>query len=516
MPRVELYNFHSPVASLNNTYPSFALKPNQFRVMSNIKLEGAVLAKRGGAVPVGSATSSAKVMGVWHGYRADGTETPVRLRFEGGAFQFTTGTAWSATGLSGWSTSVFPSVAFFQDDFYACNGTQTPQKFPMSDPTTFGSWGTLPTGFNPKWVVAYGNRLYAGGDISTPNRVHFSDFGDPATWQEQNFYTFPDNQQGGSAVTAMAVPTAIILQGLDFFGTLTGYSEVDHSIQAWPRRAALVSPRAFCDMGGMVVTLTPEGPELLDGYSQPRNLDPDKEIDWGDMNLTTQNDTWIMRSGPSSFKVFFRSRGQTTSSSSATVSASRLFTTIFAYARSFLSRVSAASAPANTSHYYEYDLITRSWSGPHTGPYTAGDWETAAHGDRQNPWAGHSSNGKVFKLDQDTYTDDGVTYTVRLRTGSFGLSPFRKHKVNYVEAICNAGAISQGVELNIYFDEADTPSNEKKYSRPLAVQRGDFVVLRWDLSKHNVFGFSPEIELVEDSNKPFVVRAIAAEIEEIK
>lgn len=530
--RIVLSGWKSPAATLDDRTPAYLTQPHQFKEMRNLKCDNGLIVKRGGTVAVGSAPASGKQQGVWIAYRNDGTETPVRYCMVGGTIYYTTASSWSTTGITGWSSSLFPGAAVFQNKIYFCNGASTPQQSSLSSPTTIGSWGTLPTSFIPSWIINYGNRGYAGYDSSTPNRVHMSDFLDWATWQEQNFYTFPDNQNGGAPLTAEGLGKGILLVGADMLGILTGYSELDHEIQAQPRRSALLSRRAVCNMGHGVAYLTAEGPEISDGFSPPRPLDPTRSINWANFNLTDPNDCWMVRSDAYKLRVYYRNRGSQTSADSATVSVGRLMINVASTVYpSRLSRIAAASAPTATSHYLEYDFLNDSWSGPHDGPHSCGTMETMMHGDRQFLWVGHASNGKVLKADQDTYTDDGTPYKCELLTGGMGLDPHKTYRVNRVEVTCSTSSSDgQGIDVEVLFNEQDAKNaarktagisrvgpyyGEQSTSDLTAVDRGNYCVLPFvfDDMPH---GRCPQIRVTEFSSRPFAIRSIAVDVEEIR
>lgn len=529
--RIEIVGEAMARATLNNTHPPYILQLNEFHTLQNMHPVGGMIAKRGGCVAVGSAPASGLQQGLWIAYRDDGTETPVRYCAVGGTIYYTTGTSWATTGITGWSATLFISAAIFQGYIYFCNGAATPQRSQLSSPTTIGTWGTLPTSFNPSWVLAYGTRFYAGGDTSTPKRVHMSDFLDPTVWQEQNFYQFPDDQAGGSCVAASPIPKGILLYGPDIMGTLTGYSELDHEIQPWPRASALLSRRAIVDMGGGAVSMSPEGPELRDGFSPPRSFDPSRKINFANMNLTTADYLWAVRSAPNTLRIYFRSRGQTKTADSSTVSASRMITALFSWVKSRLTNTIAASTPTVNSHYYEYDMANDQWSGPHTGAHSCGVWESMAHGDRQNLWVGDAANGKIYKADQDTFLDNALTYTAIVRTGGMGLNPFKSYVVTRVEVMTTtSAAVGKGLRCRVVFDEQ--PENAKAegdgdrsevggyYGKqsPIdqaAVDRGGYCVIPFNFDNQPQ-GRSPQVEIIEDSDQPFIIRGIAIELEELE
>ena len=514
----ESWKEHAP--TLNNVAAPFLLSPYELSLMVNIRADGPTLVKRGGTVAVGTAANASKPLGLWLAYRADGTATPVRYQLGGnGTFYYSTdNTTWPSTTLTGWSTTLYPSAAVYQGSIFWCNGSDTPKRSSLSSPTTISTWGTLPTDFNPSWVIAYGNRLYAGGDTSTPNRVHFSDFGDPLTWQEQNFYSFPDNQNGGSPVAAAEMPKGIILFGADFVGTLTGYSELDHELQPWPRRSALLSKRGICNMGGSAAYGTPEGPELFDGTSMPRPLDAFHRVNWGDANMVDPNDIWFLRTGPWMMRCYFKSRGLTKAAASATVSVGRLVASMYAYVVSFLTR--STTPPSAISHYYEYNFVTDSWSGPHDGAHSCGEWETFLHGDRQYAWVAGVATGLVMKADQEVYTDadnSSKPYEAIVRTGGFGLDPSKKYKINQVDLVCSTSAMASGVRVRVY-GEGQTHKflvEETGDRSATSVDNAQFCTISIPLQERNVMTKVPQVEIRELSTNAFVIYGITIDVEEV-
>lgn len=522
--RWRIEDFRAPGCGLANGLKQHLLQPNQFTELSNLVLRNGVLMKRGGTVQQGDAPDAAVVRWIYNAYDTVGGSVINRLRFCNGKIQYLTGGAWTnlATGLT---ATTYPNAVSYKDAVYWVDGTNTPRVITIGSPPTIANWTTLPSGINPRWVVLHQNRLYYGGDITTPTYVYMTAPGDPTTTGTTDFYQVPDNQRGFYPAAAVNVGDGIGLFAQDYLCYLTGTGPLSHRIYQLPKGAAALYPRTVVDMGGFAIFMTERGPFIWDGHTVAEPLDPYGDINWGDINFTTNTDTHAVRYGDY-YILFYRSKGNVTTA--ATGTAFTRFSTIAA-AATRLSTVASASAPSQTSNYIIYDTRLKQWGGG-TGNISCAHWEEALYGDTQDLWVGDSTTGgKVGKWDQaGTYTDYTVPYETRLRTAPAG-DAFRRCSIDRILLMSqvqqtNTGKCQIAVWSNGSVKEPPT-WRESVDLTPMGTQGGvpnrygeedqqEDVIVRQAVSPYKgtgKAGFQPQIEITEASDQPFVIRGIEAD-----
>lgn len=415
-----------PGSGLVSGFRPSLLARDEWSEMINLWPRHGALVKRGGAVVQGTSLAAAAVTWMQHAYNAD-TSTPLVVRMAQcdtlRRYKIAAG-AW--TTFDTVTAGTFPVSATYKDQVWVCDGTNTPAKISIANPPVSSAWGGLPAGINPRWVVLHKNRLYYGGDITTPTLFYMTKPGTPETTATTDFYQFPDDQRGFYPRIAVSLGEGIGLFGQDYLGYLTGTGKLSHRMYHLPRGAAVLYWRTVVDMGGFIIFMTERGPFVWDGATVAESLDPHGRINWGDVDLTVVEDTWAVRYGDY-YVLAYPSKGDVATAAVGT--AFQRFSTVYA-ARTRLTV--AAAGDAATAHALVYDTRLRQWSGPHDFPYSAGAWEEGLHGDTQDLWVGHATNGKAFKWDQTTMQDDGVDYDCIARTGALGDS-FARTNVKHVK-----------------------------------------------------------------------------------
>lgn len=529
-------NFSKPGGGIVNGLRPHLVQQDEMAFSLNMRLASGNWVKRGGTVAQGSAAAAAKVTWLFHAYDTTGGSLVVRMAMISTVLYYRIGSgAWTSfkTGLT---AGTYPSAVAYQDKVYWTNGVDTPQVITIANPPVASNWTTLPTGIIPSWVVLQKNRIYYGGDTSTPNLVYFTDFGTPATTQTTNFYQVPDDQNGNYPKAACNIGDGIGLFCQDFLVYLTGVGPLTHQLFHMPRGSACVARRSVVDMGEFgAYFLTERGIFSWDGNSPPIPVDPFGRINWSDIDMTTEDNIWAMRVGDE-YRIYYKSKGDTsaTTASAADVLASSTARTRMTILYWALTRITAV--PFTTSgtigYYLAYDCRLKQWS-LHTGNHLCGAWTQYRYGDTQDPWVGSAAaDGLVFMADQiSAFTDNAVSIVCYLKTGSLVWN--ERAKVTRVKA--QFGVVRSGdakvricVWQNGLQGEPDPPAAEATASLALTSAPGgadtynmpgnwlDFVPVDEDLAYTGEVGYDPQLEYTFVANTAFEFRGhkIYVEIEE--
>jgi hypothetical protein len=94
------------------------------------------------------------------------------------------------------SIGAYPNFEVYYDTFYAVDGN----KFIQFDGTMTQVVAGAPNG---KYIKLLKNRLFLAGDPLNPNRLYFSDLGNPSSWPSLNFIDV--NTNDGDFITGLAV-----------------------------------------------------------------------------------------------------------------------------------------------------------------------------------------------------------------------------------------------------------------------------------------------------------------------
>lgn len=431
------------------------LAPDQFSEFFNMWQRHGAAVKRGGAVIQGAALATASVRWLCHAYNAD-TASPlvVRMALCGTVLRYKiTSGSWTdfATGLT---AGTYPVSATYKDQVWWCDGTNTPLKISIANPPVDSSWGGLPSGINPQWVVLHKNRLYYGGDKSTPTYVYMTNPGTPETTTTTDSYQIPDDQRGFYPRIAVAMGEGVGMFAQDYKVYMTGTGPLSHRMYHFEKAAAAIYWRTVVSMGdGRAIYMTENGPYIWDGHTTAEPLDPNGEQNWGDIDFTTNETTWAIRYGDY-YILAYKSKGDTTTA--ATGTAFQRFSTVYA-ANTRLTK--AATAPAVTSHCFAYNIVTKQWS-QHDFPYACGAWEEALHGDTQDLWVGAAATtgdyaGRVCKWDQvSQFTDDSraTHYDCIIKTGALGDS-FMRNRIDRVKVKARVSGLAEAkMRIAVYQD----------------------------------------------------------------
>jgi len=448
MPRWIGADYRSPGAGLANALRPHLLRADEFSMLKNMWLRAGNLVKRGGAVQQGDAPDAAVVRWLFNAYDTAGSAIVNRLRFCNGKIQYLTGGAWTNL-VTGLTATTYPTAVQYQDKVWICDATMSPRRVTIASPPTITTWSGLPSGINPALVVLQNNRLYFCNDTSTPQYVYMCDPGTPETTQVTEFYQIPDMQAGNFPKAMVNCLNGILFLCQDYLVYMTGDGPLSHRLWHRPRGAACVAWRTAVDMGDFgAIYLTERGLYMTDGTSPSEPLDPYGKINWSDVNLTTETDTWAVRYGDI-YLLWYRSKGDTTGA--ATQTAYGRFSTLYA-ARSNYTKATSAS---QTSHYIAYDCRLKQFVGMGTGNYSCGAWEQYRSGDTQDLWLGQATTGgEVHKWDQaGTWQDDGVSYECIAKTGAVSPDPFQLYTVDKIQlktSVVKSAACA--AEIRVYFN----------------------------------------------------------------
>src|SRR6185503_1281903 len=318
-------SFSRPNSGLVNGWRPSKLGPGEFSFMQNVKPYCDNIVTRGGTVAQGSSLGSATVTFMYHAYGTDASVAlVVRLAVCGTKLRYRIGTgAWTdlKTGLT---AGTYWVACTYKGHVYMVDGVNTPQDVTIANPPTVTDYVTLPTGINPTWILLHLNKLKYAGDLTTPNYYYQTEFGTPGTTLTTSFYLQPDDQNGNYPKVGVPCFRNILLLCQDYLVLHTGAGPNTDQFYPMPRGAANTARRTAIDMGEFgVFLLTERGVASSDGRSvEP--IDPFGRINWGDIDLTTEDSCWAFRAAPDVYRLYFKSKGdvQTTTASAAAVIAS--------------------------------------------------------------------------------------------------------------------------------------------------------------------------------------------------
>ncbi|MCR4338869.1 MAG: hypothetical protein NUW01_03165 [Gemmatimonadaceae bacterium] len=453
MPPIRIENFGRPGALLRSGSRAPLLDIDQFSELRNVWQRHGALVKRGGAVIQGASLATATVRWLAHAYNADTSAAlVVRMALCGTVLRYKiTSGSWTdfATGLT---AGTYPISATYKDQVWWCDGTNTPLKISIANPPVDSSWGGLPSGINPQWVLLFKNRLYYGGDKSTPTIMYMSNPGLPETTTTTDSYQIPDDQRGFYPRIAVAMGEGVGLFAQDYKVYMTGTGPLSHRMYHFEKAAAAIYWRSVVATGdGRAIYMTENGPYIWDGHSTAEPLDPNGEQNWGDIDFTTNEDTWAIRYGDY-YILAYKSKGDVTTA--ATGTAFSRFSSVYAAATR---AIKVTGADSNTARCFAYNMITKQWS-QHDFPYACGAWEEALHGDTQDLWVGSATGsgaraGEVYKWDQaGTWRDDSVDYDCVIKTGALGDS-FLKNRIERVKVKCRVSGLADAkMRVAVYQD----------------------------------------------------------------
>lgn len=419
-------NFRRPGGPLVSGDHAAILESDEFQTTENTWPEHGKLNKRGGTVQQGDAPDAANVKWLMRVYGADSSAAlALTYRFCNGKLQYLTGGAWTnfATGLT---ATTYPVAVSYKNIIWWVDGVNTPTQITIADPPVDSNWTTLPSGINPQWVVLHKNRLYYGGDRSTPTYVYMTNPGDPTTTGATDFYQVPDDQRGFFPRIAVDMGDGIGFFAQDYKCFMTGTGPLSHRIYQFEKAQAALYWRTVVSMGDCrAIYLTEVGPFIWDGHSTAVPLDPHGRQNWGDMDLTTNETTHAVRYGDW-WVCWYKKKGSTIAAATGTARQR------FSIVTSSLNRYdiySSSGTPgggsSQSSSYIAYNVRTGQWTQGEMGNgvgVLCACWEESLYGDTQDLWVGDATTGgKVGKFDQvGTYTDFTVPYEMRVRTAGIG------------------------------------------------------------------------------------------------
>lgn len=420
--------FGMPEAGLRSGVRGHRLRPWQAQILQNWQLQGDSLVRRRGSTQQGTVVSGMNkpITGLHHFY--SGT-TSARLAAAGTKWFYKIGGDWTDSGLAVTATK-YTVAAQYQGYGWIVNGTDTPQRF---TPTTGAvtAW-TTQASIIPQWVAGpYRQRLFYN-DAANPHRVYYTGQGTPQTTDATSWLAVPDDQNGNFPRIGMMVGNDWIgCFGQEHAVNLSGASPLSFRTVKMPAGPGLVSWRTVVDMGGFVILMTGDGPMIWDGYGPLIPIDPRRTVDWSDVDYTTPEHCWAVRYH-NKWILFYRSKA---AAAASTQTSPRMFGWMAGISSALLGLFRRVGAQSQTSHFISYDLVTKTFDGPHTGCWLSGAQAQYRNSDRQELWLGHSGSawGGVAITDQpDVYKDydssgTHATYDSIFRSGSCVDDTFERH-----------------------------------------------------------------------------------------
>lgn len=526
-------NWRRPGGPLVSGDHAAILESDEFSVFQNCWPSHGKASKRGGTVQQGDAPTAATVRWMQHAYGADSSVAlAVRLRLCGTKVQYLTGGAW--TDIATITAGTYPVSVTYKNIVWRVDGVNTPAQITIASPPVETAWTTLPSGINPQWVVLHKNRLYYGGDITTPTYVYMTNPGTPGTTTVTDFYQIPDDQRGFFPRIAIDMGDGIGFFAQDYKCFMTGTGPLSHRIYQFEKAQAALYWRTVVSMGDCrAIYLTEVGPFIWDGHSEAQPLDKMGRQNWGAMDLTVNENTHAVRYGDW-WVCFYKDKGGSTAAGSGT--ATQMFSIYDASTRTCQVTIGGVPSPslAQSSSYIAYNIRTGQWTQgvQGTGGILCAAWEESLYGDTQNLWVGDATTGgKCGKWDQASdFTDYTVPFEMIVKTAGIG-DPWMRTSIDSV--MIKASAHKDGtsrMSVSVYSNgsvrdpatwgpESVSLSNESGLDGdPQRYAGGDDVpedfVIRTIPSPYGEgkrSGYSPQIQINDSTPSFTAIYAIAAD-----
>lgn len=216
--------------------------------------------KRAGSSKYNAAAIGAagEVHSLFRYYQADGTKKFLCIEgstlYEGNDGAGTWASVGSVTGTGK------AKFATWQDKVYFVNQNGLVRNY---DGTTLGPVASSPT--TCKYILFRGDRLYAAGDNSKPNRLYFTDTGDPTTWTTgTNYIDIRDDD--GDVITGLAViQDTLVIYKRNSIWLLYGNDAASFQLQMSSNLVGCDAPYSLVEFGNKHYFLDRIGVYVFDG-----------------------------------------------------------------------------------------------------------------------------------------------------------------------------------------------------------------------------------------------------------
>jgi len=237
---------------MNDTTAAIALKGFEASYISNwLVTNQGKLTRREGQTEVGTDAGTTGVNAVSHWQSGS---TNIRIKVINKTIKSLSGSTWSNHGAAPTFTSSGEVNFTFANDFlYAFNGADSPKKVGQ---TTSANVATIPSGAFAVW---YRNFLFVAGVAAFPNRLYFSNLGDPETFTASDYIDIEPGD--GDTITGLIIsgPDKIFATKNRSVHYLTGSGANTFQVFPLVRDFGIVSHRSLVNVGKDVWGITPDG-----------------------------------------------------------------------------------------------------------------------------------------------------------------------------------------------------------------------------------------------------------------
>lgn len=263
---------------MNDTTGPLVLNGYEGTLIENwlIRFQGK-LTRRMGQTQLGADTGTTGVNNITHW--VSGT-TNIAIKAIGKTLKSLSGATWANHGAAPtFTTAGDINFCFAAGYLYAFNGNDSPKKVGQ---TTSADVATIPAG---AWAVWFRNYMFVGGVASYPNRIYFSNLGDPETYTAADYIDIEPGD--GDALTGGIVsgPDKIFFTKRHSVHYLTGAGTNTFSVYPLVKDFGIASFRSLVNVGGDVWGVTPGG-EIMSLLKNQYGLYSGQDMASGYLNNT--------------------------------------------------------------------------------------------------------------------------------------------------------------------------------------------------------------------------------------
>jgi hypothetical protein len=437
---------------MNDQLPAHELPNGVFALLDNVLTANNKIVKRPGNTGSTAIAGSQKMLGSVSYERSIGKSQIICLNGASNAqlYESTNGSTFSPIGSANLTKDAMMNFVVASDRLFGFNGTDVVD---YDGATVTKNRATVPLG---KFGFWFHNYLFVAGVSGYPNRVFWSNLGDPTTFSGAHYIDI--NANDGDAITGL---NAFINAGNDQLlvfknNSLAGIegfsgSSFDTTTVAGQNTNSVnfgfgtPSHRSILAVGKNVYYLSFAG-----GIPHIRMLERSL---YGT----------LLDSGVVSYELEGTMNGV---NKSALVQAAAIYDGKYCY----WALPSGSSTTNNIVIQLWHDKLFQTTSGPmrswvkHTSGYTVDNFFLSTISGRAKLyWSDTSTSGKVFQIDPSLFTDDGSPVVSEIRTRDYMGDPIKKTKWKYVPLKHDTGSSGMLV-VNARLDQADAFVNQNTIS----------------------------------------------------
>jgi hypothetical protein len=237
---------------MNDTTSPLAMHKFEATSIENwlIRFQGK-LRRRMGLTEVGTDAGTTGVNNITHWQSGS---TNISLKVIGKTIKSLSGTTWSNHGAAPtFATAGDVNFCFANGFQYAFNGTDSPKKLGQ---TTSADVAAIPAG---AWAVWYRNYMFVGGVAAYPNRIYFSNLGDPETYTAADYIDIEPGDGDSLTGAITSGPDKLFITKNRSVHYLTGAGTNSFAVYPLVRDFGIASFRSLINVGGDIWGVTPSG-----------------------------------------------------------------------------------------------------------------------------------------------------------------------------------------------------------------------------------------------------------------